>query len=173
VYGPGWQGEVPAGMVPIGAPSADVWIIGRILVDSTPGDLAQVHALQDRFAIRRADGKPALNAIDCLLDNRESGIPGAEEYARVINIMLKRNPAASRVAGWPVPEASLQAALTDVYTELRDSTSPSALGGGWTTAIRIRTGFNDDIVTRARVARNWIGTLGIDEAMYIMAEVDA
>src|SRR5690606_12718873 len=27
--------------------------------------------------------------------------------------------------------------------------------------------------TRARVARNWIGTLGIDEAMYIMAEVDA
>jgi hypothetical protein len=37
----------------------------------------------------------------------------------------------------------------------------------------VRTSFGDDIMTRARVARNWIGTLGIDEAMYIMAEVDA
>lgn len=31
----------------------------------------------------------------------------------------------------------------------------------------------DDFVTRARVARNWIGTLGIEEVMYIMAEIDS
>jgi hypothetical protein len=67
----------------------------------------------------------------------------------------------------------LQNALADVYTELREVAQPSELGGGWTTAVAVRTSFGDDIVTRARVARNWIGTLGIDEAMYIMAEVDA
>ena len=37
----------------------------------------------------------------------------------------------------------------------------------------MRTHFGKDYLTRARVARNWIGTLGIEEAMYIMAEVDA
>ncbi len=36
----------------------------------------------------------------------------------------------------------------------------------------MRRSFGDDFTTRARVARNWIGTLGIEEAMYIMAEVD-
>jgi len=56
---------------------------------------------------------------------------------------------------------------------LREVAQPSELGGGWTTAVSVRTSFGDDILTRARVARNWIGTLGIDEAMYIMAEVDA
>src|SRR5690606_11843691 len=73
----------------------------------------------------------------------------------------------------PRSPAELQAALEEVYTELREVAQPSELGGGWTTAVSVRTSFGDDIVTRARVARNWIGTLGIDEAMYIMAEVDA
>ncbi|MGP1614860.1 MAG: hypothetical protein ACTS5Y_07395 [Pollutimonas bauzanensis] len=35
--------------------------MGRILVDANPADLAQVHALQDRYAIRRPDGAPALS----------------------------------------------------------------------------------------------------------------
>ncbi len=48
----------------------------------------------------------------------------------------------------------------------------SDLGGGWVTAIKVRTRFGDELLTRARVARNWIGTLGV-EPMCIMAEVDA
>jgi len=87
--------------------------------------------------------------------------------------MLRRNPSATSLSEWSPAIGDVQAALEQVYTNLRDVANPSVLGGGWTTAIKIRTGFNDDIVTRARVARNWIGTLGIDEAMYIMAEVDA
>jgi len=173
VHGPNWTGEIPAGMHRIDAPSDDVWVIGRILVDPNPADLAQVHALQDRFAIRRLDGRPALSRIDCLLDNRDTGVPNAAEYLRVLDIMLKRNPPSSPLQTWPPAPEQLQHALIDVYTELRDVAQPSELGGGWTTAVSVRTSFGDDILTRARVARNWIGTLGIDEAMYIMAEVDA
>jgi len=173
VHGPGWDGEIPAGMHVISAPSTDVWIIGRILVDADPADLAKVHALQDRFAIYRPEGAPALSVVDCLIDNRDTGIPDASEYSRVLDIMLRRNPPASPAPQWSPATCDIQTALGEVYTNLREVANSSALGGGWTTAINIRTGFEDDIVTRARVARNWIGTLGIDEAMYIMAEVDA
>src|SRR5690606_40505675 len=36
VHGPGWTGDVPAGMHRISAPGDDVWIIGRILADADP-----------------------------------------------------------------------------------------------------------------------------------------
>lgn len=172
IHGPDWSGPVPTGMHHIRAPGNDVWIIGRILVDDNEADLSRVHALQDRFSIRRPDGTPALSKVDCLIDNRHTGIPQADEYVRVLARMLERNPPSTPVAGWPPLQDRLQSALNNVYTELRDVGVPSELGGGWTTAISIRTGFGDDIATRATVARNWIGTLGIDEAMYIMAQVD-
>lgn len=172
VHGPGWQGEAPAGMHVIAAPSDDVWVIGRILVDANAEDLAAVHALQDRFAITRLDGTPALSRVDTLIEDRGAGVPRAEEYLRVLETMLVRNPSAHPLPAWPVPPDVLQAALTQVYTELRDVAQASELGGGWTTAVSVRRSFGDDFTTRARVARNWIGTLGIEEAMYIMAEVD-
>ncbi|GAB1578744.1 acetate--CoA ligase family protein [Bordetella petrii] len=173
VHGPSWRGEAPAGMHCISAPSDDVWVIGRILVDADPADLARVHALQDRFAIRRPDGASALSRVDTLLGNRATGVPDADEYLAVLATMLARNPSVTPLPPRPHSASELQAALEEVYTELREVVQPSELGGGWTTAVSVRTSFGDDIVTRARVARNWIGTLGIDEAMYIMAEVDA
>jgi hypothetical protein len=172
VHGPRWQGEAPAGMHRIAAPSDDVWVIGRILVDATAQDLSAVHALQDRFAIVRPDGSAALSRIDTLIDDRGAGVPNAEEYRRVVDAMLARNPSAHPLPHWPLPSGVLQQALQEVYTELRDVAQASELGGGWTTAVGVRDSFGDDFATRARVARNWIGTLGIDEAMYIMAEVD-
>ena len=172
VHGPAWRGNVPTGMHEISAPSNDVWVIGRILVDATAQDLAEVHALQDRFALLRMDGTPALSRIDTLIDERGAGVPQAQEYARVVDTMLARNPSAHPLPAWPIAPELLQQALDDVYTELRDVAQSSELGGGWTTAVNVRDNFGDDFVTRARIARNWIGTLGIDEAMYIMAEVD-
>jgi len=173
VHGPGWHGETPAGMHRIAAPGDDVWIIGRILADADPADLARVHALQDAFVLRRPDGTPALGRVDTLIDDHGAGVPDAGEYRRVVDAVLLRNPPTAAVQGWPPESDELQRALTEVYTELRDVPEASDLGGGWVTATTVRTSFGDDFLTRARVARNWIGTLGVEEAMYIMAEVDA
>jgi hypothetical protein len=173
VHGPGWKGKPPDGMHRISAPGDDVWIIGRILVDHDEADLVQVHALQDQFAIHRPDGSPALSRVDTLLDGRRTGVPPAREYKSVVAGMLTRNPPVRSIAGWPPEISALEKALAQVYADLRETVSGSELGGGWTTAVMVRTHFGEDFATRARVARNWIGTLGIEEAMYIMAEVDA
>lgn len=173
VHGPNWKGPVPEGVHVVSAPGDDVWVIGRILVDHDDEDLARVHALQDRFGIFRPDGSPALARLDVLLDGRRAGVPGAGEYLRVIERMLVRNPPPRPVPGWPPAAAVLEEALPRVYAELREADARSELGGGWTTAVHVRTHFGEDFATRARVARNWIGTLGIEEAMYVMAEVDA
>ncbi len=173
VHGPRWEGKVPANVKQIRAPGDDVWVIGRILVDSDPADLARVHTLQDQFRILRPDGSQALSRLDTLIDDRTTGIPKAAEYMRVVSRMLERNPPDTPLTGWPLPEAALQEALDDVYTRLRDVPQPSQQGGGWTMAVNVRNSFGQDFETRARVARNWIGTLGVDEAMYLMAEVDA
>jgi len=85
--------------------------------------------------------------------------------------MLSRNPPERPLRGWPPASGDLQEALSQVYTELRAADRRSG-HGGWTTGLMVRTHFGRDFLTRARVARNWIGTLGIEEAMYVMAEVD-
>lgn len=172
VHGPGWRGQVPAGLHRIAAPGDDVWVIGRILVDHDGQDLARVHALQDQFAIRRPDGSDAAMRVDTWLANRESGVPHGEPYRDVLAKMLARNPPAHPLPDLPAGPAELSRALDAVYGSLRQA-APAQLGGGWTIAVRVRTDFGTDFETRARVARNWIGTLGIEEAMYVMAEVDA
>jgi acyl-CoA synthetase (NDP forming) len=172
VHGPAWKGQAPAGMHVICAPGDDVWIIGRILVDHDRADLARVHALQDQFSLTSPDGSPALSRLDVLLDGRRSEVPRSEEYLRITSAMLERNPPAKPLSSGPAGGAALDVALQSVYSALR--AAPAAAGpGGWTPAVSVRTDFGDDFFTRARVARNWIGTLGIEEAMYIMAEVDA
>jgi hypothetical protein len=64
-------------------------------------------------------------------------------------------------------------ALPQVYATLREDAQAASLGGGWHVPVTIRTGYGSDYATRARVARNLIGALGIEEAMYPMSEVDA
>ena len=173
VHGSGWNGDAPDGMHIIAAPGDDVWIIGRILADNTEADLAAVHQLQDLFQIERTDGSDAVSRVDVMLAGRRTGTPDHGEYIRVVDQMMARNPPAHEVAHWPPPIDGLAAALEKTYTRLRSDAQPSDVGGGWTIAVMVRTDFGDDFQTRAQVARNWIGTLGIDEAMYVMAEVDA
>lgn len=172
VHGPGWQGEAPAGVHRIAAPGDDVWVIGRILVDPVDDDLARVHALQDDFRILRPDGSSAVSRLDTLLDGRRAEVPTARDYLRVLDAMLARNPPPRPVPDWPPEPGPLDEWLPRVYAELRAADTGQG-PGGWTTATRVRTHFGDDFLTRARVARNWIGTLGIEEAMYLMAEVDS
>ena len=49
ITGPGWSGELPAGVKEYKSPTALVWMLGRIYCTGTPEDYKEVHALQDKI----------------------------------------------------------------------------------------------------------------------------
>jgi hypothetical protein len=175
VHGPDWKGEVPAGVTSvIAAPGLDVWIIGRILVDETPSDVESVPGLQAQIVARRLDGGDAALRVDTRLNGRSVAVPTAELYRAIVDEALARNPVpAGESLHWPVDQDELAAQLPRVFEQLRQKEQPDALGGGWALQVAVRDHWGDDVLTRARIARNFIGALGIEEAMYPVAEVDA
>lgn len=192
VHGPDWSGTLPDGVVPIAAPGQDLWIIGRLLADADPADLAIAHELQDRYAIRRADSPLTLawTRFDTAMDGRATEVPPVDLYRRIVRAVLRRNPAPAAQAHMlelldrfdlrgdaPPPDGpadeALAQALGHIYGSLRQDTQASDLGGGWSLPVLVRTGYGNDYFTRARVARNLIGALGVEEAMYPVCEVDA
>lgn len=175
VHGPGWHGAVPEDVTHVvSAPGADLWLIGRMLVDDDGPDIERVRALQRQLRMSRLDGRDAAVRVDTRLDGRSVELPSAELYRTVVDEALERNPAsADEPLVWPVEPSRLGAALPEVFDTLRQDDQPRRLGGGWAIPVTVRTSWGHDHLTRARVARNLIGALGIDEAMYPTAEVDA
>jgi hypothetical protein len=175
VHGPNWQGEVPAGVTNvIAAPGLDVWIIGRILVDDSPADIESVRALQAQIVACRLDGVDAGLRVDTRLDGRSVAVPSAGLFRAIVDEALARNPVpAGESLQWPVDEDELATELPQVFEHLRQKEQPHALGGGWALQVAVRDHWGGDVLTRARIARNFIGALGIEEAMYPVAEADA
>jgi len=175
VHGPGWRGDVPPDISQvIAAPGQDVWLIGRVLVDDTPGDIEHVRSLQTRFSLHRIDGSDAAMRVDTWMDGRKVDVPSAPSYGAIVDQALARNPVpAGERPLWPAARDALPEALVAVFEELREADQPQGLGGGWALPVAVRTHWGQDLLTRARVARNLIGALGIEEAMYPTAEVDA
>jgi hypothetical protein len=174
VHGPGWRGALPPGVSQvIAAPGDDVWLIGRILVDDSAADLDAVRALQAQLKMSRLDGTDAATRVDTRLDGRSAAVPTAALYLATIDAALRRNPPpAGETLMWPLDAHAVETILPRVFDELRQQDQPHQLGNGWGLPVAVRTGWGDDVLTRARVARNLIGALGIDEAMYPTAEVD-
>jgi len=188
---------VPSGFEAPGAvvrsPTRWVWIIGRILVDGEH-ELPLVHALQDRFGLRRLDDwragrdSPPLrfdarcdpqapldvagfvaNVNRALRDNP----PPADEQAQVA-----RYAAVGIGAGCPdepttAQAALLQDAITRGLAELQAGGLGDALVQGWSLPKRLDGGFGRDHLRRAAVALKYIGALESAEAVYPMAYVDA
>jgi len=181
VHGPQWQGKTPDGMIAVAAPGADIWIIGRILVDPDAVDMARVTQLQQQFAILKADDlAPAACVKDTAMDGRKTDALDATQYVAIVDAAWARNPAgedAAELASWQRAKtqdtAALQSALDTVCHALRGDVSASQTHGGWSIPVAIRTHYGSRIRLRARVAYNFIGALGIEEAMYPTAEVDA
>jgi len=175
VHGPGWHGAVPPGITQtIAAPGDDVWLIGRHLVDDDGEDAARVRASQSAMRLVRLDGSDAAMRVDTVIDGRDAGIPAPDLYISIVDLALRRNPPHPRERlTWPPAVDDLASSLPAVYERLRTSDQPHDLGGGWAIPVMVRTHWGDDYATRARIARNFIGALGVEEAMYPTAEVDA
>lgn len=52
ITGPGWQGEVPSGLVRVPSPNHSVLVLGRVLVKND-GDLAVAHGLAKQIQLTR------------------------------------------------------------------------------------------------------------------------
>jgi hypothetical protein len=98
---PGWNGDVPAGMTRISAPTPIVWIIGRTKTDG-PQDYDAVHRIQAGYRATALSqwGKPAVPAavtIDAAVDMKTppktqvEGMPAAKFFAYAADL-LKTNP---------------------------------------------------------------------------------
>ncbi|HPU51543.1 MAG TPA: DUF1254 domain-containing protein, partial [Burkholderiaceae bacterium] len=93
VAGPAWQGSAPAGLRVVRAPSNDVWLLGRWLIDG-PHDIDAVHAIQNAMAIESV--APVAPRIPQSVAPGQSTDPA--NFLAVVNEMLARNP---------VPQAEL------------------------------------------------------------------
>ncbi|CAG9174887.1 DUF1254 domain-containing protein [Cupriavidus pinatubonensis] len=188
LHGPRWQGEIPSGMQAVPCPTHAIWMIGRWLVDGE-ADLPAVHRLQDAVGLTRADGTPAAHAFDVSMQPGErAGDP--VRFAAVVNHMLRDNPPPAEQAAYVARFAAvgigadcdagtmddaqrnaLSAALAALDAELA-APIPSDLGGGWSLPVELLSTFGERYLERALVARNYIGALGMEEAMYLIADCD-
>ncbi|HVL76389.1 MAG TPA: DUF1254 domain-containing protein [Noviherbaspirillum sp.] len=188
LHGPNWNASVPAGVTPLACPTDAVWIIGRVMVNDET-DLAAAHAFQDGFSLTREDGGPAHRAYDVGMQPNEF-MRDPQRFATVVNRALRENPPPAHETAMVERFAAVGIgagqgdALSEAHTSLLGDAigavleevgapQPSELGGGWFLPVEVHESYGDDYFARAQVARNYIGALGIEEAMYIMADRDA
>ena len=104
ITGPGWKGELPAGVKEYKSPTDIVWILGRIYCTGTPEDYAAVHALQDQFKLVPLsswgkDYTPPSGKVDPAIDmktpvrDQVNGLD-AVSYFRLLCELMKTNPPA-------------------------------------------------------------------------------
>ncbi len=104
ITGPGWSGTLPPGVTELKAPTALVWILGRIYCTGTPEDYAAVHALQDACSLvpLSAYGKPYTPPsaqVDPSVDMKTAvrdqvNRLDAEAFFGLMTELLKTNPPA-------------------------------------------------------------------------------
>jgi hypothetical protein len=104
ITGPGWQGKLPDGVVEYKAPTAIVWILGRIYCTGTPEDYKAVHAVQDACKLYplSAYGKdytPPKGKVDPSIDMKTAvrdqvNKMDAVKYFTLLCELLKDNPPA-------------------------------------------------------------------------------
>jgi hypothetical protein len=195
VLGPG--ADVPDGFdVPgavVRAPTRWVWIIGRILVDGEH-ELPVVHALQDRFALRRLDDwRSGRNSAPLRFDARcDAQVPlTVAGFVVNVNRALRESPPpadeqtlVARFAAvglgadcpdvpTPQHEALLRPALEQGLAELQAGGLGDTRVNGWSMPKLLDGGFGQDHLRRAAVALKYIGALESAEAVYPMAYLDA
>jgi len=105
ITGPGWKGELPAGVTEYKSPTALVWLLGRIYSSGTPEDYKAVHALQDQISVvpLSAYGKPytaPAGKVDAAIDMKAAprdqvNAMDAAAYFKLAAQLMKDNPPAA------------------------------------------------------------------------------
>ncbi len=183
IVGPQWRGEAPNGVRLIRAPTNDVWMLMRTLVDG-PDDLAQARAFQTQLTVTPPPG----SARGYRAQARDVNDPA--DFLAVVNEVIARSPGgqgpiarASRFAAQGIGAAAPPSA--EVLERYR-AVIPAALAtlreafrfrdnvvDGWSYQPAGVGDFGENDELRAAVALGGIAALTEDEAMYFHANFEA
>ncbi len=165
IVGPGWQGDAPAGLRLVRAPSNDVWLLGRWLVDGDD-DLPAVHRIQD--AVRLSPhGAPIATPVP--QRERPTGSTDPASFVAVVNEFLGRNPPpqADRAMLEQWAALGIRPGVTDAFATL-----PADVQTAWRAAIGpLHLSLRDGLGHGRRVVAGWlyppaaIGNFGADYAL--------
>jgi len=181
VAGPDWQGEVPAGTTLIRAPTSDVWLIVRMLVDG-PAELPTARLIQSGFTLSTLGTAPYRPMANAASDPTDPRI-----FLAVVNEALARGPlpplqaqkaAALKDAGigaaWESLSPAMQAAWTAntkrFYEELKGGLG--WIADGWVYPKPTLGIYGEDDLYRAKVALSGMAALPLTDATYIATGVD-
>jgi hypothetical protein len=104
ITGPGWKGNLPAGVEQYKSPTALVWLLGRIYCTGTPEDYAAVHKMQDQISLvplssYGQDYAPPSGKLDPDVDMKTAvreqvnGL-SVDDYFNLLAKLMKDNPPA-------------------------------------------------------------------------------
>lgn len=169
IVGPQWRGAAPEGVEIIRAPTADVWVLGRILVDGQP-DLAAAAAAQRRFSMRAIDAGARTPRTHRARDPLNS-----ENFFGVLDETLTRSGASWGGLNAPgVTEGEAwRTAASGALAKLRSGGGARAsVVNGWVYPAAHIGNYGDDHVFRAQIALTGLGALPPEEAIYLGANMD-
>jgi len=183
VAGPGWNGDVPDGVHLIHAPTPDVFLLVRILIDA-PEDLESVHKLQDAIVLTGPALTPNAHAPLAPIPN------DGPNFVAVVNQTLADNlpPAQDAVILAKISsvgighrastlsaknEALWKSYFAQAQAELRDAKRPTRLANGWSYSSPEIGNFGTNYDLRAAVALSGLLALTPEEATYGGAVLDA
>jgi hypothetical protein len=171
ITGPGWKGKLPAGVKEYKAPTAMVWILGRIYCTGTPEDYAAVHKMQDEISVvpLSSYGKlytppPAkVNpSIDMKTPVREQvNALSVDEYFNLLAKLMKDNPPAA--ADKPMLQKMAKLGIVPGEPFDRRKLNPLASEAFSTVPIvaqeRIKLAFKEGILTgKNKLEHGWVYT---------------
>lgn len=186
LLGPSSNALAPAGTTPIRCPTALVWILGRVLVDSD-GDLAAARDFQAGFGI---DGPPSLAPPSSVSRWQSGGEPVLVFLANLARALHDFPPPSTQCGVFDLlRSAHVRLSPDGVLGDLRPSTL-EGLRAAYTAAMRMIDGagrsaskapwrystrlgrYGDDLMLRAATAWKGLGALASDEAIYAVTDYD-
>ena len=203
IVGPGWRGELPAGVTRYDSPTAGGWIGGRVQTNGKT-DYAAVHAFQGGLTAvpLSAYGKPFTppkGPVDAKLDmsappDQVDRMDGAAFFALFAELMKKNPPHANdypildrmrRIGIAPgqsyVPSAqskavqeAIAAAPAEALPRIKAAWSHAGvLANGWRTNLTAIGTYGTDYLHRAGVAFGGLGANAPEDAVYPTAFADS
>jgi hypothetical protein len=195
LVGPQWQGQTPAGMNLLRAPTDMVWLIGRTQTNG-PADFERVHRLQDRLKLYRLGG-PSNTPSTWQASAQKSAPPVVqmkemstrEFYERLMQLMVE-NPAKAedkamldRLAshqlepGKPVQLSAIDTASFALGRWIANRKVTQALqqkvkDGTWSTPPLSLGNYGTDYNIRAVVAMVGLGANLPEDALYPNTSLD-